>query len=98
MPMLRALGGEGASGPGEHIAPQPFFAEARLSESIGVRPGLTRFLPALLTSSLQGATVRTTGWQGSGDLNANARANCYLVVPPDAERLGEGTTVTVLLR
>ncbi len=98
MPMLRALGGEGANGEGERTAPQPFLAEARLAEVVAVRPGLTRFLPALLTSSLGGATVRTTGWQGSGDLNANARANCYLVVPPDAERLGEGTTVTVLLQ
>lgn len=97
MPMLRALGGEGASADGR-IAPKPFFAEARLAEAVEVRPGLTRFLPALLTSSLAGATVLPTGWQGSGDLNANARANCYLVVPPEAERLEQGATATVLLR
>lgn len=96
MPMLRALGGEGGSG--ERTAPEPFFAEARLSEALDVRPGLTRFLPALLTLSLTGATVRSTGWQGSGDLNANARANCYLVVPPEASRMEQGAAATVLLR
>ena len=97
MPMLRALGGEGA-GSGARTAPEPFFAEARLSEVVEVRPGLTRFLPAVLTSSLDGATVRPTGWQGSGDLNGNARANCYLVVPPEASRMEQGAAATVLLR
>lgn len=98
LPMLRALGGEGISGQGGRTAPAPFFVEARLAEAVEVRPGLTRFLPALLTSSLAGAAVRTTGWQGSGDLNANARANCYLVVQPEATRMEQGTTATVLLR
>ncbi len=98
MPMLRALGGEGAGASGERTAPGSFFAEARLSEAVEVRPGLTRFLPALLLSSLAGATVRPTGWQGSGDLNANARANCYLVVPPEASRMEQGAAATVLLR
>ena len=90
MPMLRALGGE--------AAPQPLFANAQLTSDVTVRPGLTRFLPAVLTPSLQGATVQTTGWQGSGDLNGNARANCYLVVPPDAEHLPAGSVAAVLLR
>ena len=98
MPVLRALGGEGATSSGERVVPQPFFAEARLAEVVEVRLGLTRFLPALLSSSLQGATVQPTGWQGSGDLNANARANCYLVVPPDAARMEPGAAATVLLR
>ena len=98
MPMLRALGGEGASDSGRRRVPTPMFAQARLEQTVDVRPGLTRFLPALLTSSLDGSTVRTTGWQGSGDLNANARANCYLVVPPQAASLAAGETVGVLLR
>ncbi len=98
MPMLRAMSGEGLSGVAERTVPRPFFAGAKLAEPVQVRPGLTRFLPALLTSSLEGSTIRTTGWQGSGDLNANARANCYLVVPPDAASLEVGSTVTVLLR
>ena len=90
MPLLRALGGEAVTG--------PVFAGAVLLERVAVRPGLTRFLPARMESSLAGATVRPTGWQGSGDLHSNARANCYLVVPPTVEALNEGDAVTVLLR
>ena len=78
--------------------PQPLFVQGRLTQTVRVRPGLTRFLPALLTSSIKGAAVQTTGWQGSGDLNANARANCYLVVPPEAETLSMDDAGTVLLR
>lgn len=98
MPMLRALAGECSWVDDTRMPPQPFFAQARLTQPLKVRPGLTRFLPALLTSSLDGATVGTTGWQGSGDLNANARANCYLVVPPESASLSIGDAVTVLLR
>ncbi len=90
MPMLRALGGE--------AEPAPFFVQAVLAEDVSVRPGLTRFLPAHVSSSLSVATVRPTGWQGSGDLNANARANAHLVVPPDVERLEANDIATVLLR
>ena len=90
LPMLRALGGE--------LNPQPTFAAAELTESLKVRPGLTRLLPARLTATLQRTLVQPTGWQGSGDLHSNARANCYLVTPPDAETLPAGTTVQVLLR
>ena len=90
MPLLRALGGEQGAG--------PVFAQATLAEDITVRPGLTRFLPARTKSSLAGATVKPTGWQGSGDLHSNARANCYLIVPPDRESLKTGEVATVLLR
>ena len=98
MPMLRALAGECTWAADERVMPQPLFVQGRLTQTVRVRPGLTRFLPALLTSSIKGAAVQTTGWQGSGDLNANARANCYLVVPPEAETLSMDDAVTVLLR
>ncbi len=98
MPLLRALGGERVASPDGRLVPQPMFAQAQLVETVQVRPGLTRFLPAYMSSTLDGASVRTTGWQGSGDLNANARANCYLVVPPAAESLLAGEFVSVLLR
>lgn len=90
MPMLRALGGETAA--------QPVFAQATLIAAVKGKPGLTRFVPAVLTAGLAGATVVAAGWHGSGDLAANARANCYLVVPPDVETLAVGDAVTVLLR
>ncbi len=90
MPMLRALCGE--------VQPAPVFAKAVLMEQVSVRAGLTRFLPARMESSLAGASVRPTGWQGSGDLHSNARANCYLVVPASVDALPEGAAVTVLMR
>jgi len=42
--------------------------------------------------------VRLVPWQGSGDLTANARANCYAVLPPDKERFTAGDVITILLR
>ena len=90
MPMLRCLAGEREAA--------PVFVNATLTETVAVRSGLTRFLPARMDSALTGATVRPTGWQGSGDLHSNARANCYLVVPPTVETLSEGSVVAVLLR
>ena len=88
-PLLGALGGEAASA--------PRFAQAALTREIVVKTGLTRFLPAVLRSDAHGATVDQVAWQGSGDLAAVSRSNCFLVVPPDRPRLGAGETVTVLL-
>jgi len=37
-------------------------------------------------------------WQGSGDIAATARANCYAVIPPDRERIPAGEWIAVLPR
>jgi molybdopterin molybdotransferase len=89
-PMLRALAGR------SEIAPQ--FVEARLAEDVkgGVR--LTRFLPAELNGAWDAAAVRVVGWKGSGDVVANARANCYVVLPAGVDAFRAGETVRVLLR
>jgi molybdopterin molybdotransferase len=88
-PLLRALCGAGVAGPN--------FVQATLTEDIRVKPGLTRFLPASLTHDLTRPQVRLVGWQGSGDLAANARANCYAVLP-DGLDLRAGDAITLLLR
>ena len=88
-PLLRALCGAGVAGPN--------FVQATLTEDIRARPGLTRFLPASLTHDLTKPQVRLVGWQGSGDLAANARANCYAVLP-DGLDLRAGDAITLLLR
>jgi molybdopterin molybdotransferase len=88
-PMLRALGGQANL--------SPVFAQAAAAEPLKHKPGLTRFLPAHLESSLT-PTVRLVPWQGSGDLAANARANCYAVLPADRETISAGDPVTLLLR
>jgi len=88
-PLIRALGGE--------TDPQPFFARARLTGEIHHKGGLTRFLPALLTAAWDSALVTPIAWQGSGVLVAVARANCFVVVPPDRKYLAAGDEVSVLL-
>jgi molybdopterin molybdotransferase len=89
-PQLRAMGGAGVQG--------PRFVQATLAEAVAGKAGLMRVLPARLTSYRVKPEVRLVGWQGSGDLAANARANCYAVLPPERERFLVGDVITVLLR
>ena len=88
-PLLAALGGE--------MFAAPRFVGARLARDVKVKPGLTRFLPAVLRSAVTGASVEAVAWQGSGDLAATSRADCFLVVPADASGMAAGENVTVLL-
>jgi molybdopterin molybdotransferase len=89
-PMLRAMCGAAPQG--------PRFVQATLTEDVAGKPGLMRFLPARWTTDRIKPEVRLVGWQGSGDLAANARANCYAVLPPEKERFSTGDVITVLLR
>ena len=73
------------------------FVKARLTREVKVKTGLTRFLPAILGGDHADPTVEAVKWQGSGDMAANARANCYLVVPPDRETFQAGEMMSVLL-
>jgi len=88
-PVIAALAGQQDRG--------PHFALARLSEDVKTKTGLTRFLPAACTFSGAVPEVALVPWQGSGDLAAMARANCFLVVPEDSDRLRAGSTVRILL-
>jgi len=74
------------------------FVHARLKTAIKTKPGLKRFLPATLSGEFEHGQVELVGWQGSGDLSAVVRSNCYIVVPPDRERIEAGEFVPVLLR
>lgn len=89
-PFLRAL-----SGAGLH---SPRFVQATLAEDTPGKAGLTRILPAYLASDRVRPTVKLISWQGSGDLAANARANCYAVLSPDRANFAAGDVVTILLR
>jgi molybdopterin molybdotransferase len=73
-------------------------AKAKLRKEFKTKTGLTRFLPATLDGRLDDPEVEIVPWQGSGDMLAAARANCYLVVPPDREKLAKGEMVTVVMR
>ena len=74
------------------------FLHARLKADIRTRTGLKRFLPAVLSGEFEAAEVELAGWHGSGDIASVARANCYLVIPPDREHIPAGEWVPVLVR
>lgn len=89
-PMLRAVRGGGQEG--------PRFVQATLTDEVAGKPGLTRLLPARLTPNRIRPEVKLVVWQGSGDMAANARANCYAVLPGETDRFRPGEVITVLLR
>ena len=76
----------------------PEFQTARLERAVKGKPDLTRFVPSYWTAGTaekEGA-VAPIPWQGSGDLAAFARANCFLVVPEGAGQLAGGELVRIL--
>jgi molybdopterin molybdotransferase len=72
--------------------------EARLAEAMNEKPGLTHFLPARIEWSGPMPEVKPLRWQGSGDIAALAKANCFLVIPADREKIEIGERVSVLMR
>jgi molybdopterin molybdotransferase len=74
------------------------FLHAKSQSEIKTKTGLKRFLPAILSGEFEQAKVELAGWQGSGDIAATARANCYIVIPPDRERIPAGEWVPVMMR
>ena len=89
-PMIEALSGQAAQ--------KLMFLHARLKKEIRVKAGLKRFLPAMLSGELENSEVELVAWQGSGDIAATARANCYIVIPADRERVAAGEWVAVMMR
>ena len=89
-PILEALAGKAA---------RPLaFAHTRLKAEIRVKTGLRRFLPAVLSGQYENSQVELVPWQGSGDIAARSRANCYVVVPADREHIAAGEWVAIMLR
>jgi len=89
-PLLDALAG---------ASPQKLrFLHAKLKSEIKTKTGLTRFLPAYLSGEFEQAEVELAPWHGSGDIASTAKANCYLVIPPDCDHIAAGEWVPVLLR
>jgi molybdopterin molybdotransferase len=89
-PVLEALAG---------MSPrQLIFVHARLKSEIRVKTGLKRFLPAILSGEFENSHVEVVRWQGSGDIASTARANCYIVVPPDRESIPAGDWAAIMMR
>jgi molybdopterin molybdotransferase len=89
-PMLDALSGR--------TSQKLTFLRARLKSEIKTRTGLKRFLPGILSGEFEHAEVELSRWRGSGDIASTARANCYVVIPPDRERIPAGEWVPIMLR
>jgi molybdopterin molybdotransferase len=89
-PMIEALAG---------MSPRPLvFLHARLKSEIHIKPGLKRFLPAILSGQYEDSLVELVPWQGSGDIAARTRSNCLLVIPPDREHILAGEWIAVIPR
>jgi molybdopterin molybdotransferase len=52
----------------------------------------------VLSGEFENAEVELARWQGSGDIAALARANCYVVIPPDREQISAGEWMPLLMR
>ncbi|MFL6299718.1 MAG: gephyrin-like molybdotransferase Glp [Terriglobales bacterium] len=88
-PLVEALAG---------AAPQPLrFLQARLRSDISVKPGLTRFLPAIISGEFDRTEVELVKWQGSGDVVSAAKADCYIVIPETSSGFPKSSNVNVLL-
>ncbi|MGH9547622.1 MAG: molybdopterin molybdotransferase MoeA [Terriglobales bacterium] len=89
-PVLEALAG---------MTPRKLvFLNARLKSEIKTKTGLKRFLPAILSGEFENPEVALAPWHGSGDIASMTRANCYVVISPDRERIAAGEWVPVLMR
>jgi molybdopterin molybdotransferase len=89
-PIIEALSGESPR--------NLIFLHARLKQEIRIKTGLKRFLPAILSGEFEKSEVELVAWQGSGDIAATARANCYIVVPSDRDCIPAGAWVPVMMR
>lgn len=89
-PMINGLSG---------MRPRPMiFLHAKLKSEIKTKTGLKRFLPGLLSGEFEHCEVELARWHGSGDVTGTARANCYIVIPPDREKIAAGEWVAVMER
>ena len=88
LPVLEALAGQSSR--------NLLFLHARVKKEIRIKTGLKRFLPAILSGEFERSEVELVGWQGSGDIAAIARANCYIVIPADREHVSAREWVAVM--
>jgi molybdopterin molybdotransferase len=82
---------------GIEARPLPLF-KAKLATPVEQKAKLTHFLPARVSWPEGEPTVEELPWQGSGDIVALAKANCFLVVPETKLNLAAGDWVNVLPR
>jgi len=80
-------------------APRPLpLLKARLTSTVKEKTGLAHFLPAVVAWPKDRAEVTALPWQGSGDIAALAKANCFLVISEDVGEICAGDRAHILLR
>ena len=72
------------------------LTEAPLTEAVQHKTGLTRFLPARIAA--HGESVTPVPWQGSSDIGALVRANCFMVFDSNRESWQPGDRIRILLQ
>lgn len=71
--------------------------DAVAEEEFSDRPGRTHYVRSIVRYENGKYYVRSTGTQGSGVLMSMAYANCFMVLPPDKEKVLPGETVKIQL-
>jgi molybdopterin molybdotransferase len=82
---------------GHKPQPLPFF-KAKLVHPVEQKAALTHFLPARVTWPSGEPNVAVLPWEGSGDIGAVVRGNCFLVVHESKLKHAAGDWVDVLPR
>ena len=77
--------------------PLPLF-KARLSHEINEKSKVAHFLPARVSWSDGVPIVEALLWEGSGDIGAVVRGNCFLVVNASKLHVDAGEWVDVMVR
>jgi len=77
--------------------PLPFF-KAKLAHRVEEKAAVAHFLPALANWKGGFPAVEALSWEGSGDIGAVVRGNCFLVVHESQLTLEAGEWVDVLTR
>jgi molybdopterin molybdotransferase len=74
----------------------PMLLPARCESALKKRPGRAEFQRGIMTVNPAGElVVQSTGAQGSGILSSMAKANCFIVLPLECERVASGEMVQV---
>lgn len=88
-PALRRLMGESET--------SPLLLQAHCESKLRKKAGRTEYQRGILSHDASGRlSVAKTGAQGSGILTSMSQANCFIILPMEAESIEPGAEVTVL--
>jgi molybdopterin molybdotransferase len=90
VPAIELLGG--------HLPGALHLLKAKLAHPVDEKPPLAHFLPARVKWPDGVPTVEVLHWEGSGDIGAVVRGNCFLVVHESKLKLEAGEMVDILPR